>query len=153
MANWLTLEVLEERVPFLHYLFMKIAEPRVTRLIFFGIYVCMVLGGFGILREPPQNFENVLGLPLTYMFGGFVFGGGIFSALAVLPGVWWLERTGVFALITGMLIYFILVVSLGSSTVGVAFSLAFVLVFVLRWTQIRKLQLAPREAPPVVLEG
>jgi hypothetical protein len=131
--------------PHVEPIFLKIAEPRIIRLMQFGIYLCMIYAGFKILLEPPPQFNYVLGRVLAYMFGTFIFFGAVFGAIAVLPGIWWLERVGLIALATGMLIYVIVVVALGSSPLGIATAIAFGLTFLQRWMEIKGPDLAPRE--------
>lgn len=131
--------------PWGYHLFMKIAEPRTVRLLHFGIYIALATAGAMILLNPPRSFENILGVALLYMFGVFVFGGAAVAAVAVLPGIWWLERVGLIALGTGMGIYIIIIVCLGTSPIGLSISIAFILTFILRWREIRRYQLAPRE--------
>ena len=126
-------------------LFLRIAEPRHLRIMQFGIYVCMIFAGVGVLNDPPSSFESVVGLPLTMMFGGFIAIGSTFAAVAVLPGIWWLERVGIIALSVGLAMYLVMVVALQSSPVGISVSLAFILTFVQRYTEIKGSQLAPRE--------
>lgn len=131
--------------PFIYTIFMKIAEPRVKRLLYFGIYICMSVVGFWITTHPPATFQSVIGLTLVYVFGAFVLGGGVLGLVSVLPGIWWLERVAVISLGTGMLMYSVIVIALNSSVVGVGVSIAFALTFMLRWMDIREYQLAPRE--------
>lgn len=126
-------------------IFMKIAEPRIIRLMQFGIYVCMFYAGVRLMLHPPTNFQSVLGLVLSYIFASFIFLGALFGGVAVLPGIWWLERVGLIALATGMGIYVIVVVSLGSSPLGIVVAIAFVLTFLQRWMEIKGPDLAPRE--------
>lgn len=125
--------------------FQKIAEPRVIRLIQFFIYIGMIIAGSNVLAHPPRRFEDVIGLALAYVFGGFIALGGIFGALAVLPGIWWLERVGIISLCTGLGIYAIAIIALRASPMGVLVSVLFALTFVQRWVEIRGSQLAPRE--------
>lgn len=125
--------------------FLKIAEPRIIRLMQFGIYLCMLYAGFRILLQPPPQFQSVLGLVLSYMFASFIFLGALFGAIAVLPGIWWLERVGLIALSTGMGIYAIVVVSLPGSALGIVTALAFGLTFLQRYLEIKGPDLAPRE--------
>lgn len=124
-------------------LYLKIAEPRVIRLMQFGIYLCMVVSGFAVLAHPPTTFESVLGIVLVYVFGGFIFLGALLGLVTVLPGIWWLERVGLLCLITGLSIYSVAIVSLGSSPMGIIVAVAFGLTFAQRWMEIRKYQLAP----------
>ena len=139
MATW------QKVFPLSYRLFMKIAEPRVVRLLHFGIYVCMLTAGFGVLSYPPRSFDSLVGTTLVYIFGAFVFLGGLLGAVSVLPGVWWLERVGILALITGMLMYIAMIIELGSSPIGFVIPIAFSFTFALRWLEIRRYQLAPRE--------
>jgi hypothetical protein len=126
-------------------LFMKIAEPRVIRILHCVIYAAMVVAGIFTLARPPSSFENVLGSTLVYILGIFILTGGIFAGVAVLPGIWWLERVGLAALITGMGMYVSTISFLRPSPVGLAIVIAFIAHFVLRWLEIRRYQLAPRE--------
>ncbi|MEX1078872.1 MAG: hypothetical protein WED09_07175 [Homoserinimonas sp.] len=124
--------------------FLLIAEPRVVRLVQFGIYVCLLTAGWFVLTTPPRSFEGVLGQSLVTILGCFILVGGTLGAVAVLPGVWWLERVGILALATGLAMYSIIVVTLGASPIGVLMGVAFILTFVQRWMEIRKFQLAPK---------
>jgi len=134
-----------DRFPFAHSLFMKIAEPRVLRVLQFGVYICLIVAGGGVLANPPTSFENVIGLSLVYVFGGFLIIGAMLGAFAVLPGIWWLERVGILVIVTGLLMYIVMVVSLQSSSVGIGVSIAFILNFMQRWSEIKGAQLAPKE--------
>lgn len=125
--------------------YMKIAEPRIIRLMQFGIYICMFIAGSKIIITPPAQFQTVLGQSLAYMFASFIFLGALFGAIAVLPGIWWLERVGLISLATGMLIYVIVVVSLKGSALGIVTAIAFGLTFIQRWLEIKGPDLAPRE--------
>jgi len=131
--------------PFAHSLFMRIAEPRTIRLMQFGVYVCLIFSGVGMLQDPPSSFKDVVGAALVYVFSGFITLGSVLGAIAVLPGIWWLERVGILALATGLSMYLVLVMSLGASPIGIAVALAFILTFLQRWTEIKGAQLAPRE--------
>lgn len=135
----------EKNLPALHFIFMKIAEPRVLRLIQFVVYLAMVAAGIGILFHPPAPFTTLIGLTLTYVFGSFITIGALMGAGAVLPGVWWLERVGIIALVWGLLMYVVLVISLGSSPIGVAVSVAFIGTFIQRFLEIKGAQLAPKK--------
>lgn len=127
------------------FVFLKIAEPRVARIIQFGMYVCLTTAGHYVITDPPSEFVDVLGGPLIAVLGWFLTLGGIISAIAVLPGVWWLERIGVIALWTGLGMFVVVAVGLGISIVGAVISLALGLSLVERWREIRLYQLAPRE--------
>lgn len=138
-----------QKVPPIHWLYMRIAEPRVVRILYFGIYLCMGVAGTVLVSVPPEQYEDVIGLVLVYILGSFILLGGLFSAVAVLPGVWWLERVGIILLATAMLIYVVIVLSLKGSIIGVAVPIAFMLTFAIRWIDIRKYQLAPTKITSV----
>jgi len=144
MTKWLRLGYAWVH-PMVEPWYMKIAEPRIIRLMQFGIYLCMFFAGSKLMIQPPSQFQSVLGLVLSYMFASFIFLGALFGAIAVLPGIWWLERVGLIALTTGMGIYVIVVVSLGSSALGIVTALAFGLTFLQRYMEIKGPDLAPRE--------
>lgn len=126
-------------------LFMKIAEPRIFRLLQFGVYILLSVAGIGVLFDTPDSIQEVLGNFLIYIFGGFVAVGSILGAFAVLPGIWWLERVALLALGTGVLMYVVITISLGVSIVGLTVYIAFILTFIQRWTEIRGSALAPRK--------
>lgn len=126
-------------------LFLKVAEPRVVRLLYFVIYASMSAAGLWMLTHPPDKFSNALGMLLLHMFASFISLGGVLCLIAVLPGVWWLERAGVIALVTGLAMYFVVAISLGGSVVNLAVTVSLICMFTLRWLEIRPYQLAPRE--------
>lgn len=130
---------------FAHSLFMRIAEPRVIRILQFVIYIVMGLFGISALTQPPSRFEAILNVYLVYSFGGFITLGALLGAVAVLPGIWWLERAGLISLTTGMAMYAVVATALGYSVVGVLIAVVLGLTFAQRWLEIRSFQLAPRE--------
>lgn len=130
---------------FARSMFMRIAEPRVIRIMQLGIYLCMTFAGIGVLVSPPAAFAGVLGTGLVYVLGGFISLGAILGAAAVLPGIWWLERVGILSLATGMMMYAVAIIALSASPVAVVVPVAFALTFIQRWAEIRRFQLAPRE--------
>jgi hypothetical protein len=130
---------------FFTHLFLLIAEPRVVRIIQLCIYLSLIGAGYLVLSSPSPGIEGVLTRTLVVVFGGFLSLGGLLGAVAVLPGIWWLERTGVIAAITALLMYMVVVISLGTSTMGFLVSLALIGSLIKRWIEIRRYQLAPRE--------
>lgn len=128
-----------------NHVFMKIAEPRIVRVIYFGIYGFFVFGGLGVLIDAPRSFEFILGSWQVNLFAGFLILGGVFGGVAVLPGIWWLERVGLISLGFGVAHYVIVVASLGTSPLGIGISMILLLVFLLRWLDIKEFQLAPKE--------
>lgn len=136
---------IERKFPTIRVLYEKIAEPKNVRITLFTIYLCMGLAGFGLVLYAPDSVEYILGIISMYTFAGMVLVGAIFSGLAVLPGIWWLERVGLILLITGLGIYLIIVVALCGSYIRIAAATALGLCFVARWMDIRGAQLAPED--------
>lgn len=111
----------------------------------FGVYITMIIAGSYVITHPPRSFLFVLGDLLVFSFGGFLVLGGTMGAVAVLPGMWWLERMGVVALWTGLGMFAVIAISLGISLVGFLVSIALILSLMIRWRDIRKYEIAPRE--------
>lgn len=124
--------------------FLLIAEPRVVRLIQFAIYMCMIFAGIVILTAPPWSLRETLGTFLVIVLGSFITLGATLGALAVLPGIWWLERVAILSLGTGLAMYAVAILSLGAPLAAFLIGAAFVLSLVQRWMEIRQFQLAPR---------
>lgn len=129
--------------------FLLIAEPRVERVFQFLIYAFMGYGGAWILAAPPETFEDAL--PDMGLLGFGLFGvlGSLFGMVAVLPGIWWLERVGIFSLSFGLLIYWLLGLALGSSVFVAVLTISFALTLAQRWGRIRGADLAPKLLMPV----
>jgi hypothetical protein len=124
--------------------FLLIAEPRVVRLLQFVVYTCMLgLGGY-LLVDTPTAFEFVLGPLLVKIFGLFMTLGGIAGVVAVLPGIWWLERLAVISLWVGLGFYCIVSLTLGVSLAGTIIAFTLAVCLVQRWIGISKFQIAPR---------
>lgn len=127
----------------LYFVYMKIAEPRIIRLLQFGVYVCMLLAGTLILIRAPHTLQGMSSGMFIPVLGGFLVLGGLCSGVAVLPGIWWLERAGLMLLGFGLLMYMVIVLWLNSSPIGVSMSIAFIITFIQRWLDIKGSQLAP----------
>lgn len=126
-------------------IFYKIAEPRITRLIYLTIYGLLLVAGISTFTSPPLRFENAVGTTLVIILGLFTVLGAFLSFLAVLPGIWWLERSGLLAMMTAVAMYIALLFTLEASPFGLAISATLFLRFILRWLEIRPYQLAPRK--------
>lgn len=129
--------------PFGYRLYTKIAEPRVVRIIHFAIYAMLLIAGSGVLLNPPKSFQGVLGVTLVMCVGGFVSLGSFLGLISVLQGIWWLERSGVIALWTGIGLYVLVILGLRGSLVATALPIVVILTLVLRWREIKRYQLAP----------
>lgn len=124
--------------------FLLIAEPRVIRVIWFFVYAFMLAAGVSVLVQPPDSVQDTFGVILVYSFGCFLTGGGLFAALSVLPGIWWVERVGIIAIETALGMFVVVTVSTGGPLFSVFLLVAFIVTFVRRWIGIRQYQLAPR---------
>lgn len=135
-----------QRIPPIHWLYLKIAEPRVIRLLYFGIYVMMAMPGILLIISPPATIKDVIGYTYMYVLAGFLIIGGLFGASSVLPGIWWLERVGIILLDTALAVYLVIVITLHSSVssmIGIFVAIAFMLAFAVRFITIRHHPLAP----------
>jgi len=125
-------------------LFMLIKEPRVARILQLAIYVGHIVAGMLVLEAVDSTLQDVLGQTLRLVFGWLLIVCALFGTIAVLPGVWWLERAGVFGLIMALAIYLVVLMSLGTgSGVGAVVTVILILQMVKRWTEIRRFQIAP----------
>lgn len=132
-------------IPFLH-IYLMIAEPRVRRLMYFGIYLCLAFAGMGVFFRPPGQIASILGgYILIWIFGAFIVLGSLLGLGAVLPGIWWLERAALCAIITGIGMYSITLLFLGASFLVTLLPIIIILICALRWLDIKEYLLAPRE--------
>jgi hypothetical protein len=105
----------------------------------------MTIGGATVFIHPPRSFQNIeiYWLTLNWVLAAFLILGGLLSAAAVLPGIWWLERVGLTAMITAMLLFSLFATSAyGSITLAISILLS------LRFREIRRYQLAPLKTEP-----
>ncbi|HXH34318.1 MAG TPA: hypothetical protein VNJ54_07895 [Plantibacter sp.] len=89
----------------LHALWQRIREPRIIKTMYLTYYVVAVWVGVVTLINPPNSISGEIGGFLTLVWSLFFLIGGAMGVGAVLPGWWWLERLGIFAILTGILIY------------------------------------------------
>ena len=129
----------------LYFVFMKIAEPRVFRLLQLGVYLCLLYAGIDIYHNTPAALINAVGDGHVNMIGIFLTVGSAIGALTVLPGIWFLERVGIILTGAGLTMYLVIVIDLGSSALGIAVSVAFILTFVQRFLETKGRLLAPKK--------
>lgn len=127
----------------LERLWARIQEPKVITIYQFVIYTVVALTGLAAWFFPPTSIEGAIGPLLTQMFAAFLVTGGTLGAVAVLPGIWWLERAAVLACATGALIYGGVVLSLhvtqsGSRLVQLGVIIWALLSITQRWHRIRR---------------
>jgi hypothetical protein len=137
------------RVPhWLFALFMRIKEPRSTRLAFFCIYLILFLGGISSFYGPPLTIEAVLGAGLTAAWGILFTLGGALGASSVLRGSWWMERAGLIFCATAYGMYGVVITGLQLSesrpySMQLCIIAVALITLVLRWSQIRRYQFDP----------
>lgn len=133
------------KLGFTQKLFSKIAEPRVFRVFQFIIYVLLILAGSSVLLNDPKTLRFVVGPILLGMFGIFITLGGLLGAIAVLPGIWWLERVAILILVPGIAMFIVMIYTIDATNLNILISIAFLLTFVQRWFEINEYQLAPKK--------
>jgi hypothetical protein len=125
-------------------LFLRIAEPRVVRLLQFAVYIVLLLGGVSAWWAPPEAIAQSLGAVLTGVWGGLLILGGLLGSSSDLRGSWWVERAGLSFCAAGIAIYGINAVFLEVSHAGpsrlmqVATIAAVLLQLAIRWVRIRR---------------
>lgn len=126
--------------------YMKIAEPRVKRLIYFAIYILLgTVGGISAFRPNERMADFAGGQTLIHFYGILIIAGSLVCLLSVLPGVWILERAGLVGLGTGIVLYVATLILFGASPTVSLFPIIIILVFLLRWLDIKDYMLAPRK--------
>jgi len=124
--------------------FLRIEEPRIVRIFHFAIYVTLFIGGLFYINEPQGAVYEALGDGIISMSLGLsVVLGGLLGAIAVLPGIWWVERLGIISSASGLLMFLFAFMSVSASQIGAAIIIALVLTLFLRWLEVRKYQRAP----------
>lgn len=122
---------------------LRIREPRIISVTQFFIYLAATGGGLSAVLSPPRSIEATAGAGLTFYWAILLLVGGVLGAVAVLPGIWWLERSAVLACLGASLIYSVNVISLqisesGNRLVQLSMLTIVALHFVTRWFRIRR---------------
>lgn len=122
---------------------LRIQEPRIVSVIQFFVYLCAAAAGICAVMYPPKSIEATAGISLTIYWAWLLLIGGVIGALAVLPGVWWLERSAVLACLGASLIYAVNIFALHLSESGNRLVQLFMigivaLHFTTRWFRIRR---------------
>ncbi len=146
MSKYLQLPGISHFIKMVVGVYMKIAEPRVKRLIYFVIYAMLgTLGGFSAFK-PNQRIVDELGSQtLIYFYGALIIAGALVCLFSVLPGIWMFERAGMVGCGTGIILYVATLILLGSTPQIVMFPIIIILMFLLRWLDIKDYLLAPRK--------
>lgn len=126
--------------------YMRIVPPRLKRLIYFVIYALLgTIGGISAFRPNDRMSAFAGGQALIHFYGILIVAGALVCLLSVLPGVWILERAGLVGLGTGIVLYVATLILFGASATVSLFPVIIILVFLLRWLDIKDYMLAPRK--------
>lgn len=146
MSKYTNLPFISAIVKALISVYMKIAEPRVKRLIYFVIYILLgTIGGISAFRPNDRLSAFAGGQSLIYFYGILIVAGALVCLLSVLPGIWIFERAGLVGLGTGIVLYVATLILFGASLTVSLFPIIIILVFLLRWLDIKDYMLAPRK--------
>lgn len=146
MSKYLQLPVISHVIKVLIATYMKIAEPRVKRLIYFTIYILLgFLGGSSAFKPNDRIMEFLGSQTLIHFYGILIIAGAVVCLFSVLPGVWVFERAGMVGCGTGIILYAGTLILLGASPTIVIFPFIIILMFLLRWLDIKDYLLAPRK--------
>lgn len=131
-------------------LWESLLPNRRRKLLASAAYAAAFMCGLSTLLWPPRSIEGVLGSILTTGFGLFYLVGGAVALLTVFRGWWWAERGGIVAIMFGVGIYVLIVLTLHmQSAMGSRLSQYWAIVAVLpllayRFDDIRKYPYEPR---------
>lgn len=128
---------------------MAIREPRVARIIFTIGYLIALLIGIFTLAWPPQTVLKVVGQPLATIWACFILGGGAIGLATIHTRLWNVERLAIYAIMTGMLMYAVIIIYIQSVGEGnrwtqLGFVIFSALVPALRLSHIWKYDIEPR---------
>lgn len=132
-------------IPFVR-LFMKIAEPRVRRLLYFVAYIGLAIVTSATFFQVPNAIPHILGgMILVNTFAGFIVFGCLVCAATVLPGIWMFERAGLYLVGGGIAMYAATLLFLGASPLITVLPVVLIVLLAIRWLDIKEFLLAPRE--------
>ena len=121
----------------------KIREPRVISVTYFVIYAVLFGAAISALLDPPRSVEGHIGAVAMTLLASMLAFGGLVGAPSSLIGIWWLERTAVFAIAMSALIYGGIVATLhftgtGNRLLQLGFVATVLLMQIVRWHRIRQ---------------
>lgn len=116
---------------------LRIAEPRVLRLVFLVGYLVTLGTGIATLTNPPTTIEGALGPILSVSWAIFWIVGGTVGAATVLPGYWQAERAAAGAAMFGIAVYAVVVTTLHFTSSGSRLTQLGVLVLALLFYIVR----------------
>lgn len=84
---------------------LRIREPRVVAVVHALTYLVLAGGGVSALLHPPTSISGEIGAVAMTLLAAMLTAGGAIGLVTVLPGWWWVERTGVSLIIAACVIY------------------------------------------------
>lgn len=93
-------------------------EPPVVTAFATVAYAFLAVMGALSIHHPPGTITSELGNLATYSWSGFAILGGLLGTIAAPRGVWWLERVGLYSVMTFLAIYSTTVVNLQINSPG-----------------------------------
>lgn len=84
---------------------LRIQEPRIITILQFFIYLSTLAAGSAAVFYPPKAVEGLLGGALTAAWAIMLLLGGLIGSIAVLPGIWWVERMAIPLCVAGLAMY------------------------------------------------
>lgn len=129
-------------------LWFLLHEPRIVTLFQGIVWAIVSLTGAAALTVPPSTIAHSAGPLLTSLWGMALFGGGVLGLVGCLPGWWWVERTGILASGTGVIVYLAVILNLHATTPGnrlvqAGFVVWGLVSLVVRWFRISGMQTDP----------
>lgn len=127
----------------------SIREPRHIKVTYWVLYLVELLGGIGLLADPPQTIAGELGPLLTITWAvGFVIGGSV-GLCTVLGGWWKVEKLGLWCALGSIGIYagvvgYLHFTSSGSRVMQLTIIAFGVGLFLVRFLMIRGRDFEPR---------
>lgn len=132
------------------YLLGWVNEPKKLTYWTCAAYAILtVFTGLSSFLSPPSSLAHQMGPYVTMAWGGLILGGGTLAIAGCLPGWWWLERTGITCLMSGLGIYASVVLLMHSTSDGnrlpqLGAILACVVFLSIRWLRVRGAFADPR---------
>lgn len=122
-------------------------EPKFVSAMLATAYALASINGIVIMLAPAGDLVTEDGIPLAFVVGGIFVLGGIFGAISLHGGEWWLERAGIWMLIGAFVGYILTILgfegSLTEKTVRTLFTLFIMTHLAARLYKIRGLTLDP----------
>jgi hypothetical protein len=129
--------------------FYLIDEPRFKRLLFLVIYLLFIAAGVFVIARSGSDAARLIGFPaLLALACAFLIGGGV-GAVAIWPGLWWLEKVAFVPLVGALIIRAALLTEIGITPVAAIIYIIGALLLFGRLMDIWKYDGPPLRTSPV----